>query len=95
MVARVATAEIASDRIDDFMRWWQDLVAGAREHAPGFHGAYLLADREGGRVQSVALFDSPEALEAVTPRLDASITEGRERFGAIDQVQIWEVLGRA
>ncbi len=69
MIARITSAQVSPERIDEFARWWQEAVGGLKGQVEGFQVAYLLADRQSGRGQGVALWDSQEAMEAAMPRI--------------------------
>ena len=64
MFARVTTTEGPPERVDEFINRWKAQVSYLRREMRELQTAYLLVDRQSGRVQSVALWDSREAIEA-------------------------------
>ncbi len=71
MIARITSAQVAPERIDEFAQWWQDTIGGFKGRTPGFHSAYLLGDRQTGRGQGIALWESRETMEAALPQIDS------------------------
>ena len=64
MYARVTTGELAPDQMEDFEKMVRDQVIPRARELRGFKGGYWLADRDGGRVMGITLFESEEALRA-------------------------------
>ena len=61
MLARVNSAQTAPDQLAGLLEFAEERFPDARE-APGFKGFYLLADRQSGKVVSISLWDSDDAL---------------------------------
>ncbi len=80
MIARITSAEVAPERLDEFARWWQDAVGGLKGQVEGFQAAYLLADRQSGRRRGVALWESQEAMEAAMPRIHEVLQQAGQYF---------------
>jgi hypothetical protein len=62
MYARVTTLESAPDRFDDTVRFAQEQVIPQLQQIDGFKGFITLGDRQSGKVQGVAFWESEEAL---------------------------------
>ena len=61
MLARVTSVQTAADKIAGLIKFSQEQAPAVRD-APGFKGLYLLADRQTGKVISIALWDSDDDL---------------------------------
>ncbi len=94
MIARITSAQVSPERLDEFAQWWQDAVGGLRSQVEGFQAAYLLADRQSGSGQGVALWDSQEAMEAAMPRIHEVLQQAGQYFSAQPQVEILEVVAQ-
>ncbi len=94
MIARITTAQVSPERVDEFAQWWQDAVGGLRGQAEGFQVAYLLADRQSGRGQGVALWESREAMEAAMPQINQVLQQAAQFATTPPQVEILEVVGQ-
>lgn len=67
MFARVITTEIAIDRLDEAVRIAHERLPAAREYH-GYQGFYVLADRIGGRMITISLWDSRDDVQVVEAR---------------------------
>jgi heme-degrading monooxygenase HmoA len=61
MLARVNSVQTAPDKLAGLLKFAGDRFPDARE-APGFKGFYVLADRQSGKIVSISLWDSDDAL---------------------------------
>jgi heme-degrading monooxygenase HmoA len=61
MLARVTSVQTAADKLAGLIKFSREQAPAVRE-APGFKGLYLLADRQSGKVISIALWDSGDDL---------------------------------
>ena len=64
MHARMVSVQIKTERVDDMVRIWKDLVLPAAQAQPGFKGALVVGDRETGDGFSISLWDSVADMEA-------------------------------
>ena len=64
MYARVSTGEVTPDQLESFKQMIRDQVIPRARELRGFKGGYWLAERDGGRVIGITLFESEEALRA-------------------------------
>ncbi len=94
MIARITSSQMAPEKIDDFARWWQDTIGGLKGQVEGLQSAYLLGDRQSGRGQGVALWDSREAMEAALPQLNQVLQQAAQFTTSAPQVEILDVLGQ-
>lgn len=58
MFARLTRARIKVDRIDEFIRLYEESVIPAAKSQKGYSGAYLLVDRQSGEATSITLWES-------------------------------------
>jgi len=60
MFARLTTAQIPIDRIDRFIKIYEESVVPAAKSQKGYKGIYLLVDRKTGKGVSIGLWESEE-----------------------------------
>ncbi len=94
MVARITSAQVSPERLDDFARWWQDTVGSAKGQIEGLQAAYLLADRQSGAVRGVGLWESQEALKAAEPAIQERLQQASQYFSAPPQFETLEIVGQ-
>ena len=58
MYARVTTAYIKPEKVDEAVRVWQESVMPAAANQPGFRRGHLMVDRETGLGMSIGLWES-------------------------------------
>ena len=61
---------------------------------PGFEGAYLLVDREGGKIMTLTFWNNASDLKSSAPVAEGILARAAERAGASTpaQTQTYEVL---
>ncbi len=64
MFASVSTYQGPPDQIDEGLRYARENIVPSLREAEGFEGVYLLVDRQSGKVLTVTLWGSEEALRA-------------------------------
>ena len=95
MLARINSVQTAPDQIDGLVMWTGKQLPAAHE-APGFKGFYLLADRQSGKIVSISLWDSDEALRQFEARGAQARQEAASDLGiAPTPVEIYEVVLQA
>ncbi len=94
MIARVTSAQVPPERIDEFAQWWQDAVGGLKGQVQGFQSAYLLVDRQSGRGQGVALWESREALDAAMPQINQVLQQAAQFLSGPPQIEELEVAAQ-
>lgn len=60
MFARLTTAQIPIDRIDRFIKIYEESVVPAAKSQKGYKGIYLLVDRKTGKGVAIGLWESEE-----------------------------------
>ena len=60
MFARLTIGQIKIDRIDEFIKGFEESVIPAAKSQKGYCGAYLLMDHKAGKAISISLWDSEE-----------------------------------
>lgn len=60
MFARFTTAQIKVNRIDEFIKRYEESVVPAAKTQKGYCGIYLLVDRKTGSAVSISLWDCEE-----------------------------------
>ena len=58
MFARLVSAQVATDKIDEGMRIWREKDMPFSKSVKGYRGAYALVDRKTGKVISMTLWDT-------------------------------------
>ncbi len=94
MIARTSTAQVSPERIDEFARWWQDTIGGLKGQVEGLHSACLIGDRQSGRGQGIALWESQEAMEAAMPQITQVLQQAAQFISSASPVEVLEVLGQ-
>ena len=64
MFASVSTFQGPPDQIDQGVRYTQENIMPALQEVKGFEGVYLLIDRQSGKVLTIMLWESEEAMRA-------------------------------
>jgi len=60
MFARLTTAQVPIDRIDRFIKIYEESVVPAAKSQKGYKGIYLFVDRKTGKGVSMGLWESEE-----------------------------------
>lgn len=94
MIARVTKGQMPPEKLDEFVGWWHENIATRVGGAQGLQSIDLLVDREAGKMQGIALWESREAMEAAMPIMAPLMRQVAQTFGAPPQVEIWEVAAR-
>lgn len=93
MYARVITAQLHLDRIDDFLRFWRELALAPTRQTAGFRDETMYVDRTTGRATAVLHYDS----EAAATAAHAGMREGNaalplaEYFATMPDGAVYEV----
>ena len=64
MFASVSTYQGPPDQIDEGVRYAQENIVPTLQEVEGFEGVYLLIDRQSGKVLTITLWESEEAMRA-------------------------------
>ncbi|HTY72078.1 MAG TPA: hypothetical protein VMI11_06585 [Actinomycetes bacterium] len=92
MYARVSDLTGPTDRIDDGIAQYRDMVLPAVQHMDGFQRAYLLVDRELGRTLSITVWDSEAAMRASEDLVTPLRNQITETISAKAEVSRYEVV---
>src|SRR5687768_14141527 len=90
MFASVSTYQGPADQIDDGIRYAQENIVPSLQEVEGFEGIYLLVDRQIGKVLTITLWESEDALRASEEEANQLRSEHR---GQWDQVPTAEAGG--
>ena len=77
MIVRIASVQVAPDRIDEMISHYRETLHPVHEQCQGLRHHYWLVDRYNGHVKIVGFWDSQEALDTAKPALEPA----RERIG--------------
>jgi heme-degrading monooxygenase HmoA len=91
MFASVSSYQGPPDQIDDGLRYAQEKIVPSLQEAEGFEGVYLLVDRQSGKVLTLTLWESEEALRASEEEANQLRSEHRGRW---DQIPTEEAGGQ-
>ncbi len=91
MFANVSTYQGPPDKIDEGLRYAQENIVPSLQEVEGFEGVYLLVDRQSGKVLTITLWESEEALRASEEETTQLRSEHR---GQWDQVPTAEAGGQ-
>jgi heme-degrading monooxygenase HmoA len=95
MFARIVTAPVEPDRIDEAVSQWRASVAPTAVRQTGFRGARLLVDRRQGRVLSIGLWDSEADFEASAEWNRGQLDQFRGVLSGAPAVAGYEVAAEA
>jgi len=86
MHARMGTFQVPPDAVDEMTRLQREVIVPAAREAAGFKGILSLVDRGSGKIISLTMWDSEDALRASEERA------GQFRAEATSSMQ-GEVIG--
>jgi heme-degrading monooxygenase HmoA len=96
MFARVSTLKGSPDRIDEAARMLQEQAVPFIRQLSGFQGAYWLADRQTGKVLTVALWESEETMRTSGAVVEQRRAQSARDFGAtVQSVEEYQVIAQA
>jgi heme-degrading monooxygenase HmoA len=76
MIVRIASVQVAPERIDEIVSRYRETVRPIHQHSEGLRNHYVLIDRQSGQMRLIGFWDSQEALEAAITTLEPA----RERL---------------
>ena len=76
MIVRIASVQVAPERIDEIVSHYRETVRPIHQHSEGLRNHYVLVDRHNGQMRLIGFWDSQEALKAAIPTLEPA----RERL---------------
>jgi quinol monooxygenase YgiN len=94
MIVRIASVQVAPERIDEVVSRYRETVRPVHQQSEGLRNHYVLVDRHSGQMRLIGFWDSPEALETAKPTLEPA----RERLWSVFQesltLEAYEVADR-
>jgi heme-degrading monooxygenase HmoA len=76
LIVRMASVQVAPERIDDIVSRYRETVRPIHQSSEGLLNHYVLVDRHSGQMKLIGFWDTREALEAAIPTLEPA----RERL---------------
>jgi heme-degrading monooxygenase HmoA len=67
MIVRMASVQVAPERIDEIVNRHRETVRPIHQHTEGLLNHYVLVDRRSGQMRIIGFWDSPESLQAAIP----------------------------
>lgn len=92
MHARVNTARVEPDQLDELVAATKPLVSRAKQQAPGLMSAMVLGDRRTGKIVLVSRWESEAAAEAAEPVYQEAMRELGRFFAEPPTRERYEVL---
>jgi heme-degrading monooxygenase HmoA len=77
MFASVSSYQGPPEQIDQGVRYAQENIVPTLEDVEGFEGVFLLVDRQSGKVLTITLWESEEAMRASEEEADQLRSEHR------------------
>jgi quinol monooxygenase YgiN len=91
MIVRMASVQVASQRIDEIVNRYRKTVRPIHQQAEGLRNHYVLVDRQSGWMRLVGLWDSQEAMEASLPTLEPARERLWEEYQQTPTLEAYEV----
>ena len=92
MFASVSTFQGPPDQVDQGVRYAQENIVPTLEEVEGFEGVYLLVDRQSGKVLTITLWESEEAMRASEEEANQLQSEHRGEWrqedGGVDRYEV-------
>lgn len=92
MIARTLTVDVGSDRLDDVVRSYRELVRPIHQGAAGLRTHLVLVNRNAGRVAFVGVWDSDDAVSSVADELEPARERLWASFGQAPDLDLFEVV---
>lgn len=92
MIARTLTVDVGSDRLDDVVRSYRELVRPIHEGATGLLTHLVLINRSAGRIAFVGVWESDESVSAVADALEPARERLWASFGRAPGLDLFEVV---
>jgi heme-degrading monooxygenase HmoA len=64
MFARVRTTSGVPEKVDDGIRHFRENVVASYKDVAGFKGAYMLVNRQSGKIVGITLWDTEASMQA-------------------------------
>ena len=93
MHARIITAQVQHNQLDEASRLYREMLVPAAQQQPGFKGGWLLLDRHTGKGQAILLWETEADLKAAETNrlLQQRIAQVAQTFVGTPGREIYEV----
>ena len=94
MFARLSTGQMKSEKLDELIRIYEESIVPAAESQNGICGAYLLANRETGKVIAIAFWDKEEDAANEKTGYYQELSKTKYLLTAVPVCEIYEVCAQ-
>jgi len=91
MIIRIASVQVAPERIDEIVSRYREVVRPIHQHSEGLRNHYVLVDSHSGQMRLIGFWDSQEALEAAIPKLEPAREQLWSEFQETPTLEAYEV----
>ena len=91
MIVRIASVQVAPERIDEIVSRYRETVRPIHQQSEGLRNHYVLVDRQSGHMRIIGLWDSQEPLEAAKPKLEPAREQFWNEFQEAPTLEVYEV----
>ena len=91
MVVRIASVQVAPERIDELISCYRETVRPIHQQAEGLRHHYWLVDRQSGQMRIIGFWNSLEAIEAAKPTLEPAREWFWNQFQETPTLEVYEV----
>jgi heme-degrading monooxygenase HmoA len=91
MIVRMASVQVAPERIDEIVNRYRETVRPIHQHSEGLLNHYVLVDRRSGQMRIIGFWDSPESLQAAIPTLEPARERLWNEFQETPTLEAYEV----
>jgi len=92
MYARMVIGSIPPERLDSAVQLWRETVLPSARRQQGFRGVRLVIDRTGGRIATMALWESEAAFQATVEWNKEQVARFAEFFSSPPDIGGYEVV---
>jgi len=94
MIVRIASVQVAPQRIDEIVSRYRETVRPIHQQSDGLRNHYVLVDRQSGQMRILGFWDSQEALEAAKPTLEPAREQLWSEFQETPTLEAYEVADK-
>src|SRR5512136_835884 len=94
MLARVVMTQGKPEKVDEVARYFKDQTLVNAKKIKGFHQAFMMANRQSGRIVATVQWENQQAIEDSTPLATKAIGQMAQIAGATQEpmVEVYEVV---
>lgn len=81
MFARVRTTSGVPEKVDDGIRHFRENVVASYKNVAGFKGAYMLVNRQSGKIVGITLWDTEANMQATDRKSEQLRAAGSQVVG--------------